>query len=177
MAEIVLDAQQSIYGAGSYTTLTASRYQIAQIFTIENTGKLSSIKLEVKIVDYSELLYYFEIQTVGLDGFPTGIILATETKEEAFFPTSIGEITINFITPTPVNQGTKYAIVIRASSEGAGDNINFYGAEDALYADGIPCGKTIGSWFNDESSLGDYYFKVYVDKRRTTSPLPIFFRS
>ena len=77
-----------------------------------------------------------EIRTISAT-YPSATILATQTVAKEDIPESKTDIDFEFATPTDIEAGTSYAIVIHAASAlQAGDSYTCYGDPSPAYANG-----------------------------------------
>ncbi len=86
--------------------------RMAQTFTAQNSGELTSAQLEVYEDPSSSNDYVLAIHAVDASDVPTNTVLASATVPD---PTASGDMTItgNFADPATVEAGQQYALVVK----------------------------------------------------------------
>ena len=136
----------------------ASEQKIAQTFTVGTTGFITQIRLPISC-NSGELIV--EIQRLGADGKPNGVVVGSERIAAGDLPTPQTDFkTIFFSPPLAVRSGEKFAIVLSNPTGSCGllagpEGDSYAGGESFFDARPNPPG-----WANRS---GDFAFQTVVD--------------
>lgn len=173
---LVLD--QSQLGHVDYGAIIYSTNYESQTFKSSKTGKLQVIKLYAQRVNNPNNLIV-ELRNV-VDSKPGSIIYATEEINASVIGTGDTEFSVTFSSPYAITADSSYAIVLYQKSNG-GNISNKYAMGryyNSIYVDGAELQSSdSGSNWATGADPYDLYFETWVNVQRTSSPLPMFFKS
>jgi hypothetical protein len=159
-----------IFGPGAGGLISDSKEVTSMCCTFTATDSYNCLypKIKGKRIGSINGSVTVELQTVS-SGKPSGAVIASKTVTGSLIPTSVTVMTFTWDAPVIIEQGTQYAIVIRATGCPDGNNyfdwyIENYGGESRGNW-GFP---TQGGWF---MYLGKtHYFEMWGDDLGLSDP-------
>jgi len=148
---------------GDNTLANSAAY--AQSFSPTISGQLTSVGVVLQRNSGSSGVLTFAVEGAASNKTPNGTRLATESVANTLIPEAKGEITVNFTTPTSVEAGNRYTLVLEPDT---GANYNWYFA-DTLYTDEAWASKSSGSNWGAAETNSTQAFGIYIT---ATQPTP-----
>jgi len=147
---------------------TISNAANAQSFSPTISGQLTSVGLVLRrVLPSTPSGTRLTIAVEGADSkVPNGVRLATASVLDSLIPDGKGEVTVNFTTPTSVEAGNRYTLVLEAP---AGTNYQWY-FSNTLYAEEAWAYKPSGSNWGSANTDFTQAFGVYIT---ATQPSPV----
>jgi hypothetical protein len=90
----------------------AGNARLAQTFTVQNSGRLTSGQFDLFKSSGSTGDYVMQILELDASGTPTNTVLASTTIPNSTVPSDFSVITGEFTDPIPVTAGQEYALVL-----------------------------------------------------------------
>jgi len=140
----------------------------AQSFSPTISGQLTSVGVVLQRNTGTSGTFTIAVEGAASDKTPNGTRLATESVANTLIPTANlnvrGEVTVNFTTPTSVEAGNRYTLVLEPDT---GASYIWYFA-DTLYTDEAWASKYGSNWGAAQTNLTQA-FGIYIT---ATQPTP-----
>jgi len=136
---------------------------IAQPFSPTISGQLTSVGVVLQRTSGSSGVLTIAVEGIS-NQLPDGTRLATESVANTLIPGAKGEITVNFTTPTSVEAGTRYTLVLEADSS---SGYSWFYAS-SIYPNEPWVGKPGASWGSPQT-FATPAFGIYIT---ATQPTP-----
>jgi len=150
----------------NWSTSLSSSQAIGQSFNPTISGQLTSVGVVLRRTSGSSGVLTIAVEGADSSKYPNGLRLATESVANTLIPNAQGEITVNFTTPTSVEAGNRYTLVLEADSS---SQYSWFYAATAYPGEVLVVNKNNGQGW--ELPSGDTpAFGIYIT---ATQPTPV----